>query len=213
VARADPWRQLVAFHKEAEMRFVTLLVAGALIGTPLAAQSSPTGPIDRGSMLVAGSVFLSHTDGDGGTSSSATTFNVQPNVLYFVVPRVAVGGQAGFGYTTFDGGHASQWNVGPAARIFFGAVTARVLPFVGASIQRGRSASTTDQPIAARSESTFWGVEGVGGATFMFSRQVGLAAEAFVRHDANTFERTQLPETKSDRNQYGFRVGIAAFAF
>jgi hypothetical protein len=180
-----------------------------LLATPLAAQSA-TGPNERGSMILAGSANVSRSESDGNES---TSISVQPNILYFVANRLAIGGQLGFGSANHENGETSSWTVGPAARLYFGASTSKTLPYLGIAFLIGSASSSTDDPIPVESEASVWGVEGIAGLTFMISRQVGIAGELFFNRNENEFETPANTERTIKMTSYGLRFGITAFVF
>ena len=123
------------------MRVIPFVLAFGLGAFQLAAQSRPavpTGPTDRGSKLVGGSASVSHSD--EGNGQTATSYQVTPYVLFFVMPRLALGGQAGINYATFEsgtsigGGHSFGWLLGPAMRWHFPTSSIKLLPFVGVNL-------------------------------------------------------------------------------
>lgn len=200
------------------MRLIRVVAIVAASAAPLAAQTGSSGATDRGSMLVSGSASLSRinqsSDEELGLPEQHTTsVYVQPSVLYFVARRVAVGGQLGVSYASFEQGHASSWMVGPAARAFFGASDAKVLPFVGGAIVAGSSTFKRDTPTAGTSESSTWGLEGVGGLTLMLSRQVGVTGEGFVTRTEEKLQNSALSDRTLTRTEFGVRFGISAFLF
>jgi outer membrane protein len=180
-----------------------------VLTTPMAAQSARSGATDRGSMLIAGSASLSHTSGEG---SSATNMSLQPSLHYFVANRIALGGELGYSYTDFDNGSATSWRLGPAARLYFGSATAKVLPYLGTAVQFGSGSAKTERPVPNETDASLWGIQGIAGLTFMISRNVGISGEAFLQREESTFE-TSTAKVTTTLTQYGLRFGVAAFVF
>lgn len=181
-----------------------------VISTPLAGQSAPDAPTERGSRIIGGTASVSHTSGGGGS----TGISVQPSLLYFFADRVALGGGVGFGYSDSDNGSITSWRFGPEARFYFGPSTSKTIPYLGAAAQVGSASSDSDDGSVGSldSDASFWGLEGVAGLTFMISRQVGIAGEAFVQRDEQTLE-TSLSKFTSTTTRFGLRFGLAAFVF
>lgn len=180
-----------------------------LLAAPVAAQSA-VGPTERGSVMLAGSASLSRSDIEG---NKTTSISLQPNVLYFVANRVAIGGQLGVGYSDRENGETTAWTLGPAARLYFGGSGSKTLPYLGVAVLFGSASTETDEPIASESDASLWGIEGVAGLTFMVSRQVGIAAELFVNRDENEFDTGTSATVTTTATSFGLRVGIAAFVF
>lgn len=190
------------------MRFA-LCLSLVVISTPLAGQSAPDAPTDRGSRIIGGTASVSHTSGGGGS----TGISVSPSLLYFLADRVALGGGVGLGYSDHDNGSTTSWRLGPEVRFYFGPSGSKTLPYLGAAVQVGSSSSDSDAgPVPVNLDTSFWGLEGVAGLTFMISRQVGIAGEAFIQRDEQTSE-TSLSEVTRATTRFGLRFGIAAFVF
>ena len=181
-----------------------------LFALPLAAQTTPSGPTDRGSKLIGGTASVERTSSEGSTS---TSFSVQPTVLFFVANRVAIGGEVGLSYFDHENGNATSWFIGPAGRLYFGPSTAKTIPYLGASVQVGSSSISSDSPGSSDTDASAWRIEGLAGLTFMISRQVGIAGELFVQRDERDFETGTIGEVTSTVTRYGIRFGIAAFIF
>jgi hypothetical protein len=180
-----------------------------MFALPLAAQTAPSGPPDRGSKILGGTAGVERTSSEGSTAFS---FSVQPTLLFFVANRVALGGEVGLGYFDHENGNTTSWQIGPAARLYFGPSNAKTLPYVGAAVQFGSSNTSTDTPGAGDSESSGWRVEGVGGLTFMISRQVGVAGELVLQRDERTFD-VGTTEVTNSLTRFALRFGVAAFIF
>lgn len=188
------------------------LVALTLVGLalPLAAQSR--GPTDKGSVLVAGSASIARSTSEIGDIEIKTTgVSLHPSLLFFIAPKFAIGGQLGLSRVSSDDSDATSWLLGPAARLYFGEPSARILPYVGASVSFG-GFSTDDKDSNQSVSSDVWGFEGIAGLTWMASRQVGIIGEAF-------FERATIESdnaafsAEQKRTDFGIRFGFAAFLF
>lgn len=191
-------------------------VAVLSLAAPLHAQRSTPAAIDRGSMAIDGSASLSRsrTTADGAgvdADDTSTQASLQPSLLYFVAPRFAVGGTLEL--SRFKGGAAttSAVGIGPAARLYFAGESATVLPYIGTSARVVRVALDIDGS-ASRPAETQWGLEGVAGITWLFSRQVGIVTEAFARRLSYSNSGFANDETVDVTNtELGLRFGVAAF--
>jgi hypothetical protein len=187
----------------------TLLVA-LLFPIALDAQSRADGPISKGSMIVGGSAGVSITDPEGSTPST-TSISVFPSILYFVAPRLALGGSVGLSYASSDNSSTNGWSLGPAVRYYIAEPTATMLPFVGASALFGKQKFSSGGNPDITGTTTM--LEGVGGITWLLVPHVGLNGELFVNH--RKIETSGTPVVISDAKQlvYGLRLGISAFVF
>lgn len=188
-------------------RLVTLFILA--LAAPAAAQTAG-GPTDRGSWVLGGSASLSRTESDG---RSATGISLAPSVLRFIANRLAVGGEVGLNYTDTDGGNSQSWRVGPAARLYFGESSAKVLKYLGAAVLFGGMNTSLDEPLSTEADASLWSIEGVAGLTFMLSRQVGISGEFFVDRRESTTSTSISPDIESKVTSYGLRFGLAAFIF
>lgn len=186
------------------LTFLALLVA-----VPASARSQ--GPVDKGSILVAGTALISRSTTKVANQETTTTgMSLNPSLLFFVAPRFAVGGQLGLSRLSYDGGSASSWQVGPAARLFFAPSSARTLPFAGAGVTLGR-ATSTNEVTDTRSTNDGWSAEGVVGLTAMVSRQVGITGEAYFERSSS--EQGGVASLDVKRTDIGLRFGVSAFLF
>jgi hypothetical protein len=134
---------------------------------------------EKGSVLASGSASIDRTSRDSPAGdTSSTGFFVNPRALYFLAPRLGVGGEFALGRLRSDGLSSTTLGVGPAFRYYLAQPGRKQLPYVGGSVRLTRNSFTsptgTDQSLTTRD------YEGVAGLDFMVSRQVGIAAEAFV---------------------------------
>ena len=192
------------------------MVSLLLVPAAAAAQdpSQPRGPIDRGSWLVSGGASFLREERDEFENGvrgdrTATSFSIQPNLLFFVVPRLAVGGQVGYGRFSSEGTTTSSWSVGPAARYYFGDPRGRVLLYLGASVMR-ESVTFSDDESGLDADGAAWTYDGLAGLTFMLSRHVGIAAEGFVTR-AEPEDDGDGAFSPGKATAYGVRFGVAAF--
>lgn len=187
------------------------------LATPLHAQRTTPPAIDRGSLVLDGGASLSRsstttetTGGSGAeTEVTSTQISLLPSLLYFVAPRVAVGGSLELARSKTGSTSTTAVGVGPAARLYFAGDGASTLPYVGASVRVSRQSYDADgvEPPAT----TRWGLEGVAGLTWLFSRQVGVVAEAFARRLSYSLDGPGNASADITASELGVRVGMAAF--
>ncbi len=193
-------------------RIPLVIVLVTVLSAPGAAQSRVPDAINRGSWLVAGSASASRNnssvegrDDDRGV----TVVELQPALLYFVAPRIALGGRLALARLSFDGGSSTSWSVGPSARYYFAGSSAKVLSYVGGGVALSRSDLNIGNGNSEPSTGT--SVEALAGITWLFTRQVGFVSEA-------AFQRSSRGENTSSGGDvdvvdtiFGLRFGFAAF--
>lgn len=187
-------------------RIVGLTAFGLL---PLALSAQANGPTSKGNALVGGAASVSRSthsvEGDDD-DNSATLVALSPHVLYFVAPRVALGGTLGYARASGGGSSSSSTFVGPEARVFFADPAAKAQPFIGATI--GREWSNFDTPIGDEdTESTRYG--GSVGVIFMATRQVGISSELYIQRSSSDGLTSTSPDVTN--TTFGLRFGFAAF--
>jgi hypothetical protein len=203
------------------MRVILFVLAFGLSAFQLAAQSRPAmpaGPTDRGSKLVGGSASVSHSD--EGNGQTETAYQVTPYVLFFVMPRLAVGGQAGINYATFEsgtstgGGHSFGWLLGPAMRWHLPTSSTKLLPFVGVNLALS-SIRIKDDFVSTVNSTTVRGKDGevVAGLDYMLATHVALEGVTFFGRDELEISSAGQPSRTQDQSRIGLRFGISAFVF
>jgi len=192
-------------------RFLTVSVLAALAATPALATAQDA--TSHGSIIIGGSAGFTSSKSETGntTSPSTTSIFIRPNVLYFVIDGLAVGGDLSYSHRSSNGQSSASYGVGPAARYFFGSRERMWYPFVGASVGFGHDTSDN----ASDSDSSLWQVG--GGMLFLLSRSVGLTTELFYStlHRSRDLPVGPGPGTSVDVDDhtFGLAVGIAAFVF
>ena len=189
------------------MRTLTLLLVTSMMAAPAAAQTAQLpGVLQRRSMIVDGTGSIQHReDDDGGWQTSVS---LQPQLLYFVADRIAIGGLIGYSFFKFDGGDGSGWAIGPAARIYLPARWTRVLPYVAGTVLHNTSRFASSG-ITSKTSSDV--LEAAAGATILLSETVGISTEGYYASDAADIERTSLPNQEIRDKRYGLRARVTAF--
>jgi hypothetical protein len=124
-----------------------------------------------------------------------TVAQLQPDVQYFVLPGLALGGSAGLS-TDFDG--ATAFAIGPQVSYYFGRGERRAYPYLSAGVSyQGLSG---DDPALGQNAAV--------GGVFMVSRAVGL--DAGVRYSGFGFDQDG---TRSRIDSFALALGFTAFAF
>ena len=188
------------------MRKLSLIAAIALTPALAAAQSAslPTA-IAKGSKLVSGTAQLSRTSDEAG--DAVTSISVAPNVLFFVADRFAVGGEVSLARSSSEGFTSTSWLLGPAVRYFFTTSNVRTLPFIGGSVDIGRSSAESG---SSEFKAELFSAEAVAGITRLFNDNVGITADAFVRN-AKQEITSPTPGSEATLTAFGVRFGVSAF--
>lgn len=177
------------------------LLAAALVSLAVtghaAAQAYPT---DRGSFIVSGSAgaYTSTTtldiEGDQDTENRYSEVYVAPQVQYFVMPGLAVGGRVTVNAGWYEGDSRTQFGVGPQLSYYFGRDERRLYPYVSAGVSYdgfGNGEANLGQNAQA-------------GLAFMLSRGVGLDSGIYYRG---------ITQDEIRQDIFGLAIGITAFVF
>lgn len=185
---------------------VMLLLSGAV----MAAET----PIDKGSMIVDGSVYFMSQGGDyykDTADNSVAVIGIMPSVGYFVAPSIMVGGQIVYVSASQGDDKETTFGVGPVVGYYFNLDATRtevkgaIYPYVQAFFVYGQykcewtgGDETTDI--------TMFG--GEGGGVFMLSNAVGLNAS--VQFQSESFKPDGADESISGTT-LTVGAGITAF--
>ena len=177
------------------MKTLLLLLLTGFILMPGSAFAQASYPVDRGSFIVAGSAALISSsvvslDDDNERTTSVT---INPDVKYFVVPNLALGGSAGFFFSSFSGVSNASVLLGPSLSYYFGGPSRKLYPFVSGSVRFDVEEVTDSAALLVE-----------GGGAYMVARNVALTGTVFF---SGRFENL------GDQNASGLRFGIKAFVF
>lgn len=194
------------------MRYLMLALVFIWVPSAAAAQSSA---LDRGSILVGGTAGFVSTGGDD-EESRHTSLTVRPGVRYFLIPRLALGGEVLIAYSAAeapaDAGPtageeftSSTFGVGPAVDYYFGDLDADLHPFVSgtAFLSWNRNSFAGED---ARARGTV--LRGAAGLLYLFSDQVGLNSALFYE-----WANQDVEDRSFEQNRFGLSFGISAFVF
>lgn len=145
---------------------IVLLLAGAI--------GAAENPIDKGSMILGGSVYFMTQSGDlyeyGG--DALTTIALTPSLGYFVAPSIMVGGEVSLLSQSQGDESLTSWAIGPMVGYYFNIDKARtevkgaIYPYVKGFFLYGQISN--DESITQMS------FGGQGGVVFMLSTAVGV---------------------------------------
>lgn len=190
------------------MKTLTLVLA-VVVAFPLALYAQSAGPTSKGNALVGGTASLARTTqkvDDVDDDDPTTTIHFSPDILYFVAPRLALGGVLSFTRASSDGATARSTTLGPEIRYFFADPAAKAQPYVGASVSRDWS--KFDSPLG-ESDATSSSLGAAAGVIWMVSRQVGISSELFYRRSSPDDVPANAPDVTT--TGIGLRFGFAAF--
>lgn len=184
--------------KHAVAVFALLFIAG-----PVSAQDFA---IDKGAFVLDGTISF---NSDGGElfenvdGDRANTVLLNPSVLYFVAPGLAIGGELYVENASQGDFSVTTIGVGPEVTYFFGGPESTVYPFIAAGVSY------------ASLSSDFVDASGIGfgfgaGAAFMLTSSVAITAGG--SYEISNLSVDQTNETQSG-NTIRLELGVAAFLF
>ena len=197
--------------------FSAALLAVAVAVVASSAEAQQGSPINAGGWIIAGSGGLSSST-DDASDRTTTSFRLSPTGLYFVQPRLAIGGSLPFSYTSFStGGHATVFGLGPSLRYYFGEPTGQLFPFISASVLTSWQNSQATSVIAGNRvtnevTSRLLSLDGSAGITRMLATHVGLTGEAYYTHSSSRAE-IGASSLKQEGHDLGLRFGLTVFIY
>jgi len=193
------------------MRTLTCVTAILLLaGAVMAAET----PIDKGSMIVDGSVYFMSQGGDyykDTADNSITVIGIMPSLGYFVAPSIMIGGEIQFQNQSQGDYKWTIFAVGPTVGYYFNMdptraeVKGAIYPYVKGFFLYGQNKfddGTSDYTIDVM---TFGGR---GGAIFMLSNAIGVDANVLFKSES------YKPDGADDSitgTSFGVGAGITAF--
>jgi hypothetical protein len=188
------------------MRLRMPVLTAFLLATASMPANAQSFAVDRGSVLVGGSAGFTSSatevNGQGG-GDRLTSFSLTPELLFFLAPGLAIGGELTFARTSQGDDSFTAYGIGPAATYFFGATEERPwYPYAGASVQLLWESSGADDDPTSRA------YRAAVGGLFMLSSAVGLNAELFYRLSTRENDAFEV-----DTDTFGLAFGISAFVF
>ena len=166
------------------MRTLTCVAAILLLtGAVVAADN----PVDKGSIILGGTVFFQSQSGDlweNADEDALTTFGVTPSVGYFVIPSLMVGGEVDLLSMSQGDDSYTIWTAGPVVGYYFNLdqtraeVKGAIYPYLKAFFRYGQISNSSDVDIMAYG--------GQGGAVFMLSNAIGL--DGAVRFQGDSYK-------------------------
>ena len=182
-----------------------VLIFAVVMSIPAVVSAQAAYAIDKGSITRGGEASLS-SDGDERYEEGRTTvIRISPDVMYFVVPHLAVGGSLGLSSSSHGGNASTTLSVGPAVGVWFGKPDDRLFPFVTVNLWLAESQSGGYATTRTR-------YQGSAGVDLMLARNVALTTELSYLLESYSYDYDESAESYSG-NQIVFGVGFRAFVF
>jgi hypothetical protein len=182
------------------MKKIIIALIAVLIMLPAYSFAQKGYAIDKGVMLLAGSISFTSEGGDLRGDERATTFTINPAVGYFVIPHLAIG--VGFNYTKYSYGDDDDTflGIGPAAAYFLGDANSKMYPFVGASFVYG---SVSDSY-------TKTDIKFEVGSAYMIAKNVAITGSAFYMLESY---KPEGADESTSGNTFGIEFGVSTFIY
>lgn len=179
------------------------VLAFVAIAAPLSAQDYA---IDQGALVLDGTISYSSDGGElfeNAEGDRANTALLNPSVLYFVSPGLAIGGELYVENASQGDFSVTTIGVGPELTYFFGGPESTVYPFLSAGLSY------------ASLSSDFFDASGIGfgfgaGAAFMLTTSVAITGGG--AYQISNLSVDQTDATLSG-NTFRLELGVAAFLF
>lgn len=178
------------------MRKLNLILLVLLLLSPIRLFSQKSYAVDRGSIILGGTAGFSSTGENGG--DRFTRIALTPSLSYFLVPNLAIGGNATYSRFSTSGFSSTFFGIGPTIAYYFGDMNSKSYPFVSSSFFYGRQLDFSSR-IDLRFSS---------GVAFLIAKNVAITGEAFFLL-INTIDAG--PEDNG--NSFGIEIGISTFIF
>lgn len=170
-------------------------------------KAQPKYAVDQGVLTLNGSLGFSSQifSQTGFTNSTLTTISLSPQISYFVISNLAIGGTVNFVSQSQSGSSLTQVGVGPTIAYYFGDQSVTVYPFVQGSFFYNSLSSGS-----GNSSSTASGVgfEADAGITSMLAKNIGLTLAAFFQYSSYSQNNARF-----NISTFGVKVGITGFLF
>jgi hypothetical protein len=172
-------------------KIVCLIIAVLVIfsSTAFAQEAgNPAYAVDKGSLIIGGNAGFASMGGAARNDETMTVITLNPSVLYFPIPNVAVGNAETF------------YGAGPELGYYFGDRFSKILPFVTLGYIYGKHQNEYTESLLRFS----------AGRIYLVAKNVGLSGELYY-----LVENYDVENSGSSVSGYTFGValGIAAFVF
>lgn len=171
------------------------LIAAFIFMLALASQAQAQAPqyaVDKGVFQIGATTNLSLAFQTAG-GSSTTAFQIAPNLGYFIIPNLVIGGTIILDVRSRSGGTATTFSIGPYGAYYFGDKSTSLYPLLGAQFLFTTSDGSNGVDF-----------EFFGGLNYMIAKNIGLVGLAFL---------SVGPREGVTFLTFGLRGGISAFVW
>ncbi len=164
------------------------LLTGILLFVFAAGIMAAENPIDKGSIMLGGSLYFQSQGGDlykEGGDDGQTTIGISPNVGYFIAPSIMIGAMVDWTKWSQGDYKISEMSLGPTVGYFFNMNSAEVkgsiYPYVAGFFMYS---SFKDEDGENEDKATATSFGGKGGIMYMLSEAVALDINLMYRSDS-----------------------------
>lgn len=178
------------------MRKLNLILLVLLLLSPIPLLAQKSYAIDKSSIIIGGSAGFSNTGGGG--DDRFTQITARPDLSFFVVPNLAIGGNAMYSRFSASGFSSTFLGIGPKVAYYFGDLKSKSYPFLSSSFFYGKQLDF----------SSHISLQFSGGIAFMVAKNVAITGQAFF---LLINEIRDGPDESG--NRFGIEIGISTFVF
>lgn len=181
------------------MKKLLLLVAACLSGF---ANADAVTPFKEGVYNLSGSI--SYSSEDDSRFGNSTTFYASPGVLYFISPKIAVGGRVNYWRISDDTSRYESYGIAPAFRYYF--TQNDLNPFVELSYEFGTSKNASSSGRDYRKNAGI-----VFGLNYFLAKNVALVPSVSYRH--YKYEFNDSSRDAHEQKTLSIGVGVSVFIY
>lgn len=186
------------------LRGVLLLAVVMIFPDILPAQTDYA--IGKGSFTLGGEASLSSYGGDRyGENERLRAVRFNPDVMYFLVSHLAVGGSFSISSSSWGDNSSSTFGIGPAVGVWFGRPNSSLFPFVMANIFFRESQSD-------RYSYSMTSYQASAGIDLMLAKNIALTTKISYAVESHSSESGDFV-TDDNANEFTLGVGFRAFVF
>lgn len=189
-------------------RIISIIMSILLFigSTCVIAQSEAT---EQGSMIVSGMFSIVNQSGDlyAGDDESATTITIEPNVIYFIAPKVGLSADAFYSGRFRDDISLNSWGIGPGIGYFFDSGTSAI-PYISGGVNYISLYEEHDNGYRYK----------LGLGVLFRKDHLAISVEIGYMHDRNKFEYYNAWSNVKNKKTFtgdtvGISVGVAGFLY
>ena len=182
------------------MKKTALIAGGIAMLLSMHAFAQKSYPVDKGVMMIAGSMSYVSQAGEIRDNERMTLLTVQPSLRYFIIPNFCAGASIFYDRFTYSDNTITTWRIGPILQYYFGGRDTKNYPYVGTGYTYYSFTDSYKQQ----------NVHITGGIAMLIARNV--AATLSARYTIESRKPEYLDETLSG-NTLSFCLGLATFIY